>query len=351
MPAVHKRGRHGYGVAPCAAASEPRPSTARSRTHARTRAREDDRADRRAGDRGARRRARRPRPADDRGRCARLVRREATRAGRDPRRGGRARRARRRGRGAAARRRADRLRRRRRRRLDRLRRRERTRPDVLGPPARSSLVAGAEHPSVRSRRRPRGRPAAGARGRARARPRAPRTCRRRLGRRPHALRRSAGSRPPAPPARSPAAAGRADRLPAAALADLAVEAPVGPEVIAGSTPIEAGTAQKVVLNTLSTARVRRGRTLGDLMTSMRVADDKLRDRAGAPLPAAARCGEDAARRRSAGAGDELPVGVVIARPRLGPRRRPSRPRGRRWRAAARLAAIARKWLKLVLTTC
>ena len=75
--------------------------------------------------------------------------------------------------------------------------------------------------------------------------------------------------------------------------------PVGPEVIAGSTRLKAGTAQKLVLNAFSTAlMVRRGRTLGDLMTSMRVANAKLRDRATRICIAAAGCDEHGGARRA-----------------------------------------------------
>ena len=98
----------------------------------------------------------------------------------------------------------------------------------------------------------------------------------------------------------------------AALADLVVEVPVGPEVIAGSTRLKAGTAQKLVLNAFSTAvMVRRGRTLGDLMTSMRVANDKLRDRATRVCMAAAGCDEAEARAALAAAGDEVALAVVM----------------------------------------
>ncbi len=92
----------------------------------------------------------------------------------------------------------------------------------------------------------------------------------------------------------------------------AVEVPVGPEVIAGSTRLKAGTAQKVVLNTFSTAlMVRRGRTLGDLMTSMRVANAKLRDRATRICMAAAGADEAAAAAALAAAGDEIATAVVM----------------------------------------
>jgi N-acetylmuramic acid 6-phosphate etherase len=68
--------------------------------------------------------------------------------------------------------------------------------------------------------------------------------------------------------------------PLARLADCPVVVPVGEEAIAGSSRLKAGTAQKVVLNAFSTAlMVRRGRTLGNLMAGMQVADEKLRARA------------------------------------------------------------------------
>ena len=98
----------------------------------------------------------------------------------------------------------------------------------------------------------------------------------------------------------------------AGLADLAVEVPVGAEAIAGSTRLKAGTAQKVVLNTFSTAlMVRGGRTLGDLMTSMRVANDKLRDRATRIAVAATGCDEQRAREALAAAGDDISLAVVM----------------------------------------
>lgn len=64
------------------------------------------------------------------------------------------------------------------------------------------------------------------------------------------------------------------------LARLPIEVPVGPELIAGSTRMNAGTVQKIVLNTISTAAmVRIGKTFGPLMVEMRATNDKLRERA------------------------------------------------------------------------
>jgi N-acetylmuramic acid 6-phosphate etherase len=63
-------------------------------------------------------------------------------------------------------------------------------------------------------------------------------------------------------------------------ADLELAVEVGPEVIAGSTRMKAGTAQKLVLNMLSTiSMVRLGKTFGNLMVDVRPANEKLRARA------------------------------------------------------------------------
>lgn len=65
-----------------------------------------------------------------------------------------------------------------------------------------------------------------------------------------------------------------------ALADIALEVPTGAEMVAGSTRLKAGTAQKIVLGALSTlVMVRLGRTYGTLMVGVRATNDKLRDRA------------------------------------------------------------------------
>ena len=63
------------------------------------------------------------------------------------------------------------------------------------------------------------------------------------------------------------------------LVDLMIAPSVGPEVIAGSTRLKAGTATKMVLNMLSTgAMVRLGKTYGNLMVDLRATNSKLRDR-------------------------------------------------------------------------
>jgi N-acetylmuramic acid 6-phosphate etherase len=66
----------------------------------------------------------------------------------------------------------------------------------------------------------------------------------------------------------------------AAVADHEVLAVVGPEVVAGSTRMKAGTAQKLILNTISTvAMIRIGKTFGDLMVDVIPSNAKLRGRA------------------------------------------------------------------------
>ncbi|MES5821689.1 N-acetylmuramic acid 6-phosphate etherase [Streptomyces sp. RG80] len=65
----------------------------------------------------------------------------------------------------------------------------------------------------------------------------------------------------------------------AAAADHGIEIVVGPELLTGSTRLKAGTAQKLVLNMLSTiTMIRLGKTYGNLMVDVRASNDKLRAR-------------------------------------------------------------------------
>jgi N-acetylmuramic acid 6-phosphate etherase len=66
-----------------------------------------------------------------------------------------------------------------------------------------------------------------------------------------------------------------------AVVDHAITVVVGPEAITGSTRMKAGTATKLVLNTITTgAMVLLGKTWGNLMVDLRATNDKLRDRSG-----------------------------------------------------------------------
>ncbi|MFB6436057.1 N-acetylmuramic acid 6-phosphate etherase [Streptomyces sp. NPDC056411] len=65
----------------------------------------------------------------------------------------------------------------------------------------------------------------------------------------------------------------------AAAAEHGIEIVVGPELLTGSTRLKAGTAQKLVLNMLSTlTMIRLGKTYGNLMVDVRASNDKLRAR-------------------------------------------------------------------------
>jgi N-acetylmuramic acid 6-phosphate etherase len=67
--------------------------------------------------------------------------------------------------------------------------------------------------------------------------------------------------------------------PLAAAADHGIEVVVGPELLSGSTRLKAGTAQKLVLNMLSTiTMIRLGKTYGNLMVDVRASNEKLRAR-------------------------------------------------------------------------
>jgi N-acetylmuramic acid 6-phosphate etherase len=63
-------------------------------------------------------------------------------------------------------------------------------------------------------------------------------------------------------------------------ADLEIDLPTGPELIAGSTRLKAGTATKLALNLISTCTmVRLGKVRGNLMIDLKASNEKLRDRA------------------------------------------------------------------------
>jgi len=70
------------------------------------------------------------------------------------------------------------------------------------------------------------------------------------------------------------------RVPRPPACDHLIVLPTGPEVIAGSTRMKAGSATKMALNIISTAlMIRAGRVRGNLMIDLRATNDKLRDRA------------------------------------------------------------------------
>jgi N-acetylmuramic acid 6-phosphate etherase len=86
---------------------------------------------------------------------------------------------------------------------------------------------------------------------------------------------------------------------------------VGPEFVAGSTRLKAGTAQKLVLNTISTvAMIRLGKTFGDLMVDVRTSNEKLAARARRIVRTATGVSDHEAEEALAAAGGSAKVAVV-----------------------------------------
>ena len=97
-----------------------------------------------------------------------------------------------------------------------------------------------------------------------------------------------------------------------AACDQAIVAVVGPEVIAGSTRLKAGTAQKLVLNMLSTlSMVQLGRVYGNLMAYVAATNAKLRRRAVRIVSAATGAADEAAADALARAEGRVPVAIVM----------------------------------------
>ena len=96
------------------------------------------------------------------------------------------------------------------------------------------------------------------------------------------------------------------------VADIAIVAEVGAEVVAGSTRMKAGTAQKMILNMLSTgAMARLGYVYGNLMVNVHVKNKKLWERGVTVLERAAGVSRNAASRALKAGGSSVPVALVI----------------------------------------
>jgi N-acetylmuramic acid 6-phosphate etherase len=95
-------------------------------------------------------------------------------------------------------------------------------------------------------------------------------------------------------------------------AEIPIEPVVGPEVIAGSTRLKSGTAQKLVLNMLSTmALVRLGYVTGNRMTNLQARNTKLRERALGLVMAECELDEAAARDLMEQAGWDQRIAIVM----------------------------------------
>jgi len=103
-------------------------------------------------------------------------------------------------------------------------------------------------------------------------------------------------------------------VPGSALAEAAdheIAVEVGPEVLAGSTRLKAGTAQKLVLNTLSTvSMIRLGKTYGDLLVGVAGTNEKLRARVRRIVELATGSSADDAEAALATAGGDARVAIV-----------------------------------------
>ncbi|MEX2142272.1 MAG: N-acetylmuramic acid 6-phosphate etherase [Pirellulales bacterium] len=103
------------------------------------------------------------------------------------------------------------------------------------------------------------------------------------------------------------------------VADLMITPIVGPEIIAGSTRLKAGTATKMVLNMLSTgAMVRLGKTYGNLMVDLKATNEKLKVRSRRLVAALTGLTEAEAEQQLAACGGELKTAVVAYQRNLSP---------------------------------
>jgi N-acetylmuramic acid 6-phosphate etherase len=101
-------------------------------------------------------------------------------------------------------------------------------------------------------------------------------------------------------------------------AEIAIVPVVGPEAITGSTRMKAGTAQKMILNMISTvAMIRLGYVSGNRMTNMRASNEKLRDRSIRILTAETGLDEPAAVELMKEAHQDLRVALVMHHARTG----------------------------------
>jgi N-acetylmuramic acid 6-phosphate etherase len=95
-------------------------------------------------------------------------------------------------------------------------------------------------------------------------------------------------------------------------ADVAIEVDTGAEILAGSTRLKAGTAQKLILNMISTvSMIKLGKTYGNLMVDLQVSNIKLRDRAIRIIQAATNCDIKKAKDALQESKDQVKVAIVM----------------------------------------
>lgn len=93
---------------------------------------------------------------------------------------------------------------------------------------------------------------------------------------------------------------------------ISIEVPVGPEVLSGSTRLKAGTAQKLVLNMLSTgAMIGIGKVYENLMVDVRPTNEKLIERAKHIIQEATHCDEDTAQAAFEASDHDVKLSIVM----------------------------------------
>jgi len=96
------------------------------------------------------------------------------------------------------------------------------------------------------------------------------------------------------------------------IVDCAIEIDSGPELLAGSTRLKSGTAQKLVLNMISTiTMVRLGKTFGNLMVDLQITNGKLKDRAIRIVEKANGASRTIAEKALSDSGHEVKVAILM----------------------------------------
>ena len=102
------------------------------------------------------------------------------------------------------------------------------------------------------------------------------------------------------------------------VADIAIVVQVGPEVVSGSSRMKAGTAQKLVLNILSTGTMARlGYVYGNLMVNVHLKNEKLVERGIGVLQEAAGVNRKSAERALKAADNQVPIAMIMLAHNIG----------------------------------
>src|SRR5699024_5536150 len=95
-------------------------------------------------------------------------------------------------------------------------------------------------------------------------------------------------------------------------ADFPIEVEVGPEILTGSTRLKSGTAQKLVLNMLSTvSMIGIGKVYKNLMVDVRPTNEKLVERSKRIIMQATECTEEIATQFFEEAGENVKLAIVM----------------------------------------